>query len=429
MELKAKLALLGTPVSTPASCAAPPAADVDPRGPEWEREATLEALRRKMAEILGRPIALRPPADPSRTSLPFERIDTAVGTLCRRLEALRPSHHVGRIPVDAAASSDPHLLALLALDPSLSDVDPASALFLDTETTGLAGAGVIAFLVGLAWFDPARRLHMEQFLLRSPREEPAMLAALRERVERASVLVTYNGKAFDLPLLSGRYLMNRLAPLPHRPHLDLLHVARRLHKQRLGMCRLVHLESDVLGFGRGPDVEGSEIGPRYAHFLRTGDEEALRGVVEHNALDVVSMAALVGLYGEPLALLHREDLVGLARTLHRARAFERAEQAANAALDRGVGPSARRVRAQIAKARGDRVRSLADFEQLGREIDDASVRLELAKLYEHFVKEPLKALDVVMAGTGEAAEAAQKRRTRLERKAARLASTSPCERD
>jgi hypothetical protein len=211
-------------------------------------------------------------------------------------------------------------------------------------------------------------------------------------------------------------VMNRLPPLPEMPHLDLLHVARRLHRARVGQCRLISLESDVLGFVRGPDIDGGDIAPRYAHFLRTGDEESLRIVVEHNALDVVSMAALVGLYGEPVGALHDHDLVGLARTLKRARALEQAHAVAEEAVARGAGPDALRVRGDIAKARGDRARALSDFEALSADVDEPGLRLELAKLYEHHVKEPLLALEMVERGTGEADEALARRRARLERK-------------
>jgi tetratricopeptide (TPR) repeat protein len=156
--------------------------------------------------------------------------------------------------------------------------------------------------------------------------------------------------------------------------------------------------------------------------LRTGDESALLAVVEHNAWDVASMAALVGLYGEPYDLLHPEDLVGLARTFKRARAFGQAEQAADTALERGAGPLARRVRGDIAKARGDRARALADFEALLDEAPDPAVRLELAKLYEHFVKQPARALGLVEQGTSEPEEATTRRRARLEKKVARSRS-------
>jgi hypothetical protein len=415
--LKDKLGRLGPPIGRHEA-----AAEADASGvPDGKRARTLDSLRERMAEILGRePPAGRMPADPSLTELPFARVERPEGAVYQRLERLLPSHHVGRMPVDAAYAAEASVLALLALDPSLAEVDPRRALYLDTETTGLGGgAGIVAFLVGMSWFDDDGRLVMEQLLLRTPAEEEAMLALLRERIATASVLVTYNGKAFDMPLLAGRYVMNHLPALPARPHLDLLHVGRRLHKARLGACKLTTLESEVLGFERGDDIAGADVAPRYAHFLRSGDERALSAVVEHNAWDVVSMAALVGLYGEPLSTLHELDLVGLARTYKRAGALADADQAAHAAVERGAGSEALRVRGEIAKARGDRARALSDFEALSAELDDPRVRLELGKLYEHHVKEPLKALEVVLRGTGESDEATARRKARLERKIAR----------
>jgi len=414
MDFKSKLATLARPKPAESGVLDPASAS--------GKASTLLELREKMAEIL----AASGPASHARsvppelpklgTLLPFEREERASGPLFRRHQVLPPSHHVGRMPVDAAASSRAELLGLLALDPRISGANPQRALYFDTETTGLGGgAGVLAFLVGIAWFDDQLRLHVEQFLLRSPAEEAPLLEAFAERLEACELLVSYNGKAFDLPLLNGRMVMNRRAKLPDRAHLDLLHIARRLHKSRLGPCRLIGLEADVLGFERGPDIAGIDIAPRYAHFLRSGDESALEQVVEHNAWDVVSMAALVALYGEPFDLLHEQDLLGLARTLKRARAFDEAERAASVALERGAGPEARRAHGEIAKARGDRARALAHFEAFACEVDDPLVRLELAKLYEHHVKEPLSALGWA-EGTSESLAQAEKRRARLQQK-------------
>lgn len=417
MTLERKLARLG---SAPPVASAPAAAPADIEAPPGDRRATLDDLRDKMAAIVGkeRPVpAVR--GDPAATALPFSRCESPHGPLCQRLERLRASHHVGRIAVDAAHAASSEVLALLALDPGLGAVDPRGALFFDTETTGLGGSGSIAFLVGLASFDADGRLEVEQLFVRTPAEEPAMLRRLAERIRAASLLVTFNGKAFDWPLIAARYVMNRLPAPPGPPHLDLVHVARRLHRKRIRRCTLKSVEAEVLGFERDGDIDGGDVAPRYAHFLRTGDESALAAVVQHNFWDVISMAALVGLYGEPVGVLHEGDLVGLARTFQRARALDAAQRVADVAVERGAGAEALRVRARIAKARGDKTRALADFEALSREVDDPSVRLELSKLYEHHVKEPLCALEVVEQGTGESEEATLRRRRRLERKAAR----------
>ena len=155
-----------------------------------------------------------------------------------------------------------------------------------------------------------------------------------------------------------------------------------------------------------------------ASILRTGDTRALIGVVDHNAWDVVSMAAIVGLYGEPLegTQLEAEDLVGVARTLKRAGRADQAFEVATTACERGAGSSGLRARAEIAKARGDKARALADFETLAKDVDDPTIRLELAKLYEHHAKDAARALALVEAGTGEAEDRRAHRAARLSKK-------------
>jgi len=275
-----------------------------------------------------------------REELPFVTSESDRGPLhVRRLE-LGASHRIGNAPVFAARHADARLLSLLALDPVLASCDPEKALYLDTETTGLSqGSGTVAFLVGLAYFH-GDKLVVEQLLVRNLGEEAPMLERLLERVRDASVVVTFNGKAFDVPLLRTRLVMARLEAMPEVPHLDLLHVARRLHKARGIDCRLVGLEREVLGFERVDDTPGGEVSACYLHFLRTGQTRPLLGVVEHNAWDVETMVALVGLYGEPLdsSRLSADDLAGVSLTLKRARALKEARAASDMALDRGGGP-------------------------------------------------------------------------------------------
>jgi uncharacterized protein len=379
--------------------------------------STLERTARRAASPV-------PPVD--TVDLPFATHETPRGPLHVRTQRLSAAHRTGRISLACARDASSEVLALLALDPGLAGCDPGRALFLDTETTGLAGgAGTVAFLVGLAWWHEGA-LVLEQLLVRALGEEAPMLERLAERVRQASMLVTFNGKSFDMPLLRTRFVMARLSAPAEPPHLDLLHVARRVHRKRMKHgCRLVAIEREVLGFERVDDVESGDVSACYLHFLRTGEAAALLGVIEHNAWDVVAMAALMGLYGEPLhGSLGAGDLVGVARTLHRAGALDRALVVAHAAVEQGAAPESLRARADIAKARGDRARALADFEALGAAVDDASVRLELAKLYEHWVKQPTRALEWVARGTGETPERARKRSDRLARKAERMRQAS-----
>ncbi|HVJ93525.1 MAG TPA: ribonuclease H-like domain-containing protein [Labilithrix sp.] len=386
----------------------------------------LEDLRARMDAILTRTRSepKRPPPRVDIADLPFVVEQTPFGPLHSRTVRHSGEHRIGRMPVAPARRADANLLALLALDPRLASCDPGRALYLDTETTGLGpGAGTVAFLVGLAWFDAghdggAPGFVVEQILVRHLGEEAPVLARIAERLATASMLVTFNGKSFDMPVLRTRFVMGRRDVPPEPPHLDLVHVARRLHKARNVGASLGAVEREVLGFVRENDVPSGEVSACYFHFLRTGDARALMGVVEHNAWDVVSMAAIVGLYGEPLegTQLEPGDLVGMARTLKRAGCTDLAFEVADAAVLRGAGHEATRARADIAKARGDKARALADFETLAASIDDASVRLELAKLYEHHAKDVARALALVEVGTGEGDGPRLRREARLRRK-------------
>ncbi|MFO0758256.1 MAG: ribonuclease H-like domain-containing protein [Byssovorax sp.] len=382
---------------------------------------SLDELREKIAAMLGKAPPPAPRADPTRGELPFLLERTELGPLyVRRVRSL-PGARVGRAPLVAGRDADPAMLALLALDPALAGRDPKGALYVDTETTGLAGGtGTVPFLIGLSWFDAeANAFMLEQVLLRRLGEEAPMLALVAERLRAASMIVSYNGKAFDLPLLKTRFVMNRMEAPALPPHLDLVHVARRVHKARLKSRTLASIEAEVLGRARVGDVSGGDIVSTYLHFLRTADEEALLGVVEHNAADVLSMVALVGLYGEPLGSLTAGDLAGAARVLRRAGALDRAAELADEAVSRGGGVEAKKARGEIAKARGDKARALADYEELSLEVDDPAVRLELSKLYEHQVTAYGAALMLVAQGTGEGEEAAAKRKARLAKKIGR----------
>ena len=438
MALGRKLARLSVPVSPPRPAArapepAPPPESAPPAEPA-RSSRLLDDLRAKMDAILSRePVARRVPAL-DQPDLPFQSEETPHGTLHRRVLRLPPSHRVGRASVLPSRSADPGLLALLALDPALAACPPSGALYLDTETTGLAGGtGTVAFLVGLAFWDPdpqgdgRAELVVEQLLVRNLGEEAPMLAHVAARVRAASMLVTFNGKSFDMPLLRTRFVLARMEAPPEPPHLDLRHVARRIHKARGVQCRLIGLEDKILGFVRQDDVPSGDVSACYLHFLRTGETAALLGVVEHNLWDVVTMASLLGLYGEPLegSALAGDDLAGAARVLRRAGAHESARAFAEAAVDRGGGTESLRARAEIAKVLGDRARALRDFHAVLEREDDPRVRLELAKIYEHHERDLARALVLTTLGTGESDEARGKRRRRIEEKLARSRRDAP----
>jgi uncharacterized protein len=222
-------------------------------------------------------------------------------------------------------------------------------LFLDLETTGIAGgAGTYAFLVGCAWFEPGG-FRVRQYFMVGHALERALLAAVRERLESCGPLVTYNGKTFDLPVLETRFICNRQrTPLDDRPHLDMLHPARRLWRGARPLvnvpgaqresCTLSALEHALLGVQRTGDVPGFEIPTRYFAFLRSGDASPLEPVLEHNRLDLVSLAALTARACRLLAEVHpavdgARECLGIARLLGRVAAWDRAEACYRRAME------------------------------------------------------------------------------------------------
>lgn len=170
---------------------------------------------------------------------------------------------------------------------------PAAApfVFFDLETTGLSGgAGTHAFLVGCARFDADRAFVTTQFLLTQPAHERTLLGVVAEELGGAGALVSFNGKSFDAPMLDTRYLFHRVDwSVAGIPHVDALHPARRFWP---GDCSLAALERQMLGARRRGDVPQAEIPARYFQFVRSGDARPLAGVLEHNRLDLLTLAAL-----------------------------------------------------------------------------------------------------------------------------------------
>jgi uncharacterized protein YprB with RNaseH-like and TPR domain len=203
-------------------------------------------------------------------------------------------------------------------------VDPSRPLVcLDTETTGLGtAAGTVVFLVGLGRWEQGSFL-VEQLILPDHPDEPAFLAALQAAIPPAAWLVTYNGRAFDWPLLTTRYRLHRGLPPQLAGHLDLLPVARQLWRHRLADARLSTVEEGIVGIRRGDDLPGALIPARYLEYLRTGRPELLRAVLQHNAQDVISLGLLLAHLGSRLAdpqarqAEHPGDLAALGRAYAR----------------------------------------------------------------------------------------------------------------
>lgn len=289
---------------------------------EEERRRDLHRRLSRLGRV-PRPSPMAPPARPA--SLPGVERLTPLGPAFLREETYPRGHLHGGRPLESVLAFPPDLVADLAGAPA----SPTGLVYLDTETTGLAGgAGTLVFLVGVGWFE-AEGFRLRQYFLRDPAEEPAMLHALLDDLAAAEGVVTFNGRAFDLPLLEMRFTIGLRRPAAWQPrsHLDLLPPARRLWRRALPDCRLGTLEAHVLGVHRSEaDVPGEEIPGIYLDYLRTGDTRDIERVMYHNAVDVLS---LVGLAAEVLSRHAATDpgrLTG-AEALALARWHERAGRA------------------------------------------------------------------------------------------------------
>jgi uncharacterized protein YprB with RNaseH-like and TPR domain len=189
----------------------------------------------------------------------------------------------------------PKTIAEWAGDLKIAEQNPETMVFLDTETSGLAGGtGTFAFLVGAGRYTQDG-FHLAQFFMRDPLEEPALLLALEEFIAPCQTIVSFNGKAFDVPLLDTRYTMQGWkSPFKNLAHVDLLHLSRRLWRDRLPSRTLSNLEVQILRASRtDEEIPGWMIPQIYFDYLREGDARPLMRVFYHNAMDVVSLAALL----------------------------------------------------------------------------------------------------------------------------------------
>ena len=224
-----------------------------------------------------------------------------------------------------AAALEPAAVGRISKTPALAAVAPRDWVFLDTETTGLhGGAGTVAFLVGIGAFTDDG-FTVRQYLMRDYPEEPAMLAAVEEAVAGAGAVVTYNGKSFDVPLMRDRFAMQRRRwPLDQVPHVDLLHMVRRLWRERLAECSLASVERRLLGFERTNDLPGALVPEQYFRALREQNPDLLDDILDHNRNDILSLAALAVVASEvgsdPFAAsaVEVEDLVHVGRTFEAA---------------------------------------------------------------------------------------------------------------
>jgi uncharacterized protein YprB with RNaseH-like and TPR domain len=383
----------------------------------------LAQLRRRMA-------VLQPPPPPRSviedwTEGQVVSNDHGTHFQSERLFASYKPH--GSADVGALAELPHDFLDTLS-EQQIPNCHPERWAFLDTETTGLAGGtGTYAFLIGVGRITQDG-FRVRQFFMREYSEERSLLSALEAHLNEFDVLITYNGKTYDQPLLETRYRMTRSKPpFARMSHLDLLHGARRLWKLRLESCKLTHLEQEILGVERDGDVPGHLIPEIYFGYLRSKEASKLLPIFHHNAMDILTLACLTaivpGAFKDTLMVKRGEELAGIARWLLAEGENEKALEVLNRAVKAGL-PDRLLFRAlwdiaSLEKKARRWCEAVAGFTELAGCRNDYRVCAleELAKYYEHEERNAVVALEFTRQALGYATSAGlDRRRERLERK-------------
>jgi uncharacterized protein YprB with RNaseH-like and TPR domain len=349
----------------------------------------------------------------------------------------------GQIPIAMGLQIPADILGFLSRDAAFEGLDLSSALFLDLETTGLAGGtGTVPFLVGLAYYRD-ERFKVTQFFLNEMAEEDRLVRELDQFIRDMGFksLVTYNGKAFDLPLVETRFALQRTpCPLRGMPHLDFLFSARSLWQHKYDSCRLFHLAQQIVQAERSEDIPSAEIPWRYFQYIRSGDFSLIEPIIYHNQEDLLSLLGVV-VAGAVLVERNREaaargdgdpmDLYGVARLFERAGDSATSAALLEKALSGGRGLTAevsmvaRKKLSHHFKKNKDWDKALPFWQEMaaGEEVDCFR---ELAMYFEHTARDLDEAIRVateglaLSKGKSPAAEKDfEKRITRLKGKAAK----------
>jgi uncharacterized protein YprB with RNaseH-like and TPR domain len=394
----------------------------------------LAVLRRRIAKIDQKYAKPSPRLSathnpPATTHLPFDEVETAHGRHCETEKLYERHRRHGSIGIADLEDLTPDLLDAIS-NGQIRGVPPAKWCFLDTETTGLAGGSVTyAFLIGAGRITP-QGFRIRQFFMRDFGEEASQLSALHEHLKQFEVLITYNGRTYDQPLLETRFRMVRQRPpFSTLEHLDLLFGARRLWNLRFDSCRLVDLENQILGVERQGDLPGEMIPYFYFEYLRRHEIFRLMPIFHHNAVDILTLACLTAIVPrafhspEQAQFAHGAEMVGLARWWRQADEYENALSLFRQALDRDLSDELLfRTMWDVAALEKKLGREHAALPMLtdlasARNPWQAAAFTELAKYYEHRERNYAMALEMAQDALDlDPSEALRRRIARLERK-------------
>lgn len=337
--------------------------------------------------------------------IPGEEFRTPAGACFVAYKEFPISYFHGATPLSSVFEIHPEIYTWASRDPQFATVDLERIVFMDTETTGLAGGtGTVPFLVGMGWFE-GNTFQIRQFFMRDYHEERVLLSGIRDRLSHASAIVSFNGKAFDMYLLKTRFLLSRMKFEITLPHLDLLFTARRIWKNRLEDCSLCSLEQEILGFYRKDDVPSALIPSLYFDYLRSRNAEILLPVFQHNVLDILSLVSLTAVCGKVYAfpekyLTHPLDFFGIGQAFLALNRYRDAMKCFEKAISLEL-PNPLRKKAWIClgfalKQLKEWEKMLEVWERLIQEAPDCFLAYEeLAKYHEHRSRNIGKAMEIV----------------------------------
>jgi uncharacterized protein YprB with RNaseH-like and TPR domain len=358
-----------------------------------------------------------------------EEIETEFGRHFETEKLYERHRRHGSADIGSLADLPHDLLESVSNDP-VAKSTPQEWAFLDTETTGLAGGtGTCAFLIGVGRITP-EGFRVRQFFMRDYGEEKSALHAVSKHLAQFRVMVTYNGRTYDQPLLETRYRLNRTRPpFTKLDHVDLLHSSRRLWKLRFESCRLVDLENQILGVERIGDMAGALIPYVYFEYLRTRDAARMFPIFHHNALDILTLACLAGIVPyafrdpESDARKNGAELAGIGRWLRAAGELDQARKLFRKSIDAGLKDDLlfRTLWdvAAIERKLGAVEKAVEVWTDLAESPNAYRVKAmeELAKHYEHREKDCGRALELTRAAMEfEDTPSLRKREARISRR-------------
>lgn len=330
-------------------------------------------------------------------------ISTPFGDSFIRENYFPQDYRCGEVKLFEIFQSSAKTISSLARDNRLEEIDINKTVFLDTETTGLAGgAGTYIFLVGAGYFE-GDQFCVRQYFMRDFNEERALLSAVNELLSNFEAIVSYNGKTFDVPLIQSRFIMSGMKLNLENPgHFDLLYPARRLWKRRLENCSLSTVERDILGVIRENDVPGYLVPEIYFRYLKTKDARALKQVFEHNLQDILSLVALVSrmcfLVEDPLNnTKYGMDIFSIGKMFDEEKRYKQSTHYYTEALKHNLAEEKTLEILKLASFAYKRQGEWEEAEKIWKEIIERSREFiyypyeELAKYYEHRLKDYQKA--------------------------------------